>query len=1229
MILPLLLLFTLGSPPTFAQEGEVAAARLVQATLPELEGRASAARAKIAARKAFFAGKAELAVAFPDLELAPLNDSAFLAGRLQALQQAAQARAAERVASAPAALAAREASRLSTALAATLDSEEQADLLEGRLLTGIEAGLAQAPELQAEALIPEVDRLRSLVRTATGLDPTAPDPDGHGATAAQAGADLARLAALERAVWRRFTVPGDRRLEALADQDLDAAGAPDPARSDRLQRVLPLLDPARAQRATEILARAHIATMEARIAALSAALEARRSAPPQPGTVEDAKAAVEAAQEQLKTLQESPQTTDPALVPTAERLRAVELELANLALTQAQAAEVAAEAAARAAPSVTSADIEEAGRSAAEAAEAARIASEQQAGASARLLGDIADFKQRTTDVLTQEKARGENVDVHLKEGAEQLRTLRQEAAAALLLGPLDPTRIGKVDQAYLGLHALVGKLDASLSDIQAAGAEILRANHEIRASIAATEEAARLLEAADPEVAAQRRAAIVDLNVALDARIARVRENQDAVVDLLRQARASRRAMRPEATAGARTEVGRDIVPELGREITTLPARASAGLRAARTLLEGVPSILTDLPALTALFVGSFEMLALIAAWLLLRPRTDKIAATLIARLRGSDATTASWLLSRVHGMIGLEELDRVTPLLSKVLRQLLDLVGSVLLYLLIPSQLEALALIPLALGWRAAVRLAPALVTLTLVEPGERRPGLVDGGPGMRARLSGSLRLLLIWRAAISLTSFITLVLLDADRMEMLTRTLGTIAGFAIALWLLHRWASTVRTRLADTEQTALTRWLVKPNASVVVGVVQAAVGVVVLAIRGIADLGRRLVQQRAGLQWLGAALARQQLKDTDANVGIPLPDAQRHALGTICARPPVSDKAVAELRAAVDAWLAQPARGLVAVTGDRGSGVRALISKLPEIVGDRLGIRTVEVPEDTRSLASAIAWLKAELAPEAEAGQDLHRLVSALEGEPAMVLVIVGIDRLLLRAVSGFQALREVLTVLHGISDEHLVIGTLHGPTWSFLEGVPGAVNLEVFNTHVHVPPVGPATLASWLEGALMEGGMRLSYAALVSQRQAGGDLARAQERARDAYWRLLADAAQGSPTVARDWFLASLRPTDDPEVVEVGIFHSPDTERMDALGDRELFVLTGLVLHDGLSVGHLAESLNIPAATVRSVCRQLEAWGTLERRRGIDGYRVEIGWLPAVERLLRQKQLIHLR
>tara|TARA_B100000575_G_C23028200_1_gene592063 strand:- start:573 stop:1001 length:429 start_codon:yes stop_codon:yes gene_type:complete len=138
--------------------------------------------------------------------------------------------------------------------------------------------------------------------------------------------------------------------------------------------------------------------------------------------------------------------------------------------------------------------------------------------------------------------------------------------------------------------------------------------------------------------------------------------------------------------------------------------------------------------------------------------------------------------------------------------------------------------------------------------------------------------------------------------------------------------------------------------------------------------------------------------------------------------------------------------------------------------------------------------------------------------------------------------------------------------------------------------------------------------------------GPDAARMLERTERAYWRLLAEASQGNPTVAVRMWVDGLRATDSETVLDVTVPRTHETQELDTLQDSDLFALTALILHDDMDVPELHRVLNIRESQVRSICRTLEQL-TLITETDLGRYRVRLTWLPAVERHLRRRSFLH--
>lgn len=134
----------------------------------------------------------------------------------------------------------------------------------------------------------------------------------------------------------------------------------------------------------------------------------------------------------------------------------------------------------------------------------------------------------------------------------------------------------------------------------------------------------------------------------------------------------------------------------------------------------------------------------------------------------------------------------------------------------------------------------------------------------------------------------------------------------------------------------------------------------------------------------------------------------------------------------------------------------------------------------------------------------------------------------------------------------------------------------------------------------------------------------------------YWRILWRASLGNPLVALEYWLSSLGPptgnggtaveSEDGLVpIPVYLFRHHGDADVEKMTDEDLFLLTALVVHDGLKLEDLSEVLNVPAPRVRVTCRQLESLGVVTQ----DGsrYLLAPSWQPGVLRVLGQRGFAH--
>lgn len=1192
------LLLLLLSPPVLAQDApHTARALLVQEELPALDARLAQAERRREAREAWFAGTTDqLGAAFPHLAGAPLDDPAFLAGRRAELARASRTRASEGMQPPPDAEP-DEITQWRQLHDQVLAAEDQVDQLELTLLGRLEVAWQQAPGLAEPEATTEALRLRDGLLAAEQAEDEA-------RTVAWTTAQR-RWTALQQAAVRSATVPGDTALARFLAEDVAAFDTPDPGLFVRLATAGPLagLD--------EAAANAQRALDEQR---LQAQLASFADDPPLPEDPEALQALVDAPPPEAPPAPEG-------LEDLAEQVQQARLAQHHRLVDRAQQA---LHAETEEEQGSTEADVEAARERARTAQERADEAANAEDEVSARLSAQIATFASevvqlRELDIDHRNEARAE-----VEEQDKALADASSSRLEALGMGVLSRERQDKLDAAYANAAGVVKRTRELLAERRQTLALVSNEAGKRRAELPPESAAAAVQ---DP-LRSQWRDAREELLSALEDREKGAARDLDEALALLGRAKELRRAIRSEASVDARSQDSRDFFGQAFSELTEWPLAVASSLRRVWRDRADLPRRLLDLNTWLTLLTRSTELMVLLLVWVVARARLETWWRDGLRALEGARYDREDTPLRRL-----VEWLDRNTTNgdwrhldtpMGRASRQLLDVVVAGALLLVLHDPMPTLALFALLWQMRALYLALPELVLMAVNSPASPAPALLNASATLRQRAANTARVATAWLTVYRVSRHLTLDVMDADRLHTIVTTLTLGGGVLLALYGLTLWAQEVRSTVASAEQDNLTRVLSQPPPSRLLAAPLAAAGLTWLTGRWLARGASALVEQRAGLTWMGSLLARQRLKEAEslpeAHIGRPAAAAIRSARVDL-----PHQGAVQGLLAHHQQVRQGEGRGLTALVSDPGFSDTALLAAFDNAIED--DVTRIEVPPGLYQVDRALGWLAQAMEIEPDEALDTESLVRALMAQPSRVVFIRSTEHLFLRAVGGFSGLREVLRVLHATSAHHCWVCEVHGPAWDLLGGVRSAVDLDVFESVVKVDPIGAPKLASWLTEATHKAGYKASFEHLVADGMLGVDRERALERTESAWWRLLTDATGGNPGAALEAWLGSLRDAGDG-VLAVSLLQAPSVAAIESLPDRDLFVLTALVIHRGLPVESLAHSLNLPLGTCRSACRALEAKGVLTELE--DGrWRVVLRWFPPVVRHLRNKHFLHVR
>ena len=287
---------------------------------------------------------------------------------------------------------------------------------------------------------------------------------------------------------------------------------------------------------------------------------------------------------------------------------------------------------------------------------------------------------------------------------------------------------------------------------------------------------------------------------------------------------------------------------------------------------------------------------------------------------------------------------------------------------------------------------------------------------------------------------------------------------------------------------------------------------------------------------------------------------------------------------------------------------------------------------------SLREQLAWLtdplKIKIPNKANQSTLQKTIVEHLESLPPRVFLVDDLHFLLRRTVGGFDVLALARNIIQACADEHFWVLTLHRPAWVYIDGVSSAMKLAS-RERIELPALDADELGETLVDRARAAGFDPEFRSLLKGRRSHADTEKLEHKARRLYWRLVSQASLGNPRVVADFWLASLGEANgdapattrkgdtkiDREPLPVYLFAGHGDDEVERMSDEYLFLLSALVVHDGLKVEDLSDVLNVTRSKVRVACQHLESLGLINyiERRCL----VTTQWQPTVARVLGRR------
>ncbi len=823
----------------------------------------------------------------------------------------------------------------------------------------------------------------------------------------------------------------------------------------------------------------------------------------------------------------------------------------------------------------------------------------------------VVEYEGKIRGIQAGENVRSSESTERLTARATETAELRTQLTAALSMPPASPDRSERIDQTFYALRRLVDRL----RDDRTQAIESLE-------SVTATRNDALSVLMDGPGTEPDIQRAIDQYKSALQQPVDAAKLEIDLASAHLTSARKLRRRARSHASPEAILSARAGRLEEAASEVRSIPLDVESSIR--RTLGEWwrAPQGLTQFQALGSLFLGIMELALLLGLGMWIHGRIPLWTRRVLQSLCPDNDSDAWSNGIRFPSWVIAGDIKAMGSVLGPVIQDLLVLILSASVMVWLKSAIPLAAWLALIFAAGACVRLTQGAIELALITPSENRPGLRVTEEAVRTALLWLVQAFGLLLAIAVIMDHLLLEILAADRIaELLGDAVTPVAALIVIVGLV-RWGDTIRHRLqASGVHSSFARWLAAERRGPIT-IAVAALSLIVLLIRLCSSLLQSLIESRAGLSWLGAALARRQLREDKTEQRRPLPLPTRNAIGQGALRTLHIDEYVQSVVTRHKEWASDPRQGMVAITGDRGCGKSVVMDSLSRTLDGHTV--SANAPVGTPSNEQALLWLISATGIDAEPCTE--SVIEALNRTTATAFLLSNLHRLYTRSVGGYAGLDSVLAVMQATGRHHFWVASFHGPAWSFLVGMHHVGNVGVFPTRIHLQPVGPADLSTWLLSQTRSAGFTPRFDGMLQQPARGPDRARLLERTERAYWRLLAEASMGNPTVAVRLWVDGLRAAEDNAVLDVTIPRAHESHELETLEDTELFALTAIILHDEMTVNDLHRVLNMRESQVRAVCRGLEQL-TLISETEHGRYKVRLNWLPSVERHLRRRSFLH--
>ncbi len=315
----------------------------------------------------------------------------------------------------------------------------------------------------------------------------------------------------------------------------------------------------------------------------------------------------------------------------------------------------------------------------------------------------------------------------------------------------------------------------------------------------------------------------------------------------------------------------------------------------------------------------------------------------------------------------------------------------------------------------------------------------------------------------------------------------------------------------------------------------------------------------------------------------------------------------------------YLLTDSPAICVVTGERGIGTTTLLYTLLHKVKNAEPLY-LNCPYS--GYTELLELLALSLGLDADSSE-IQILSYLRKSEQTYLIAIDNAQRLVKPMVGGLNSLMKLTNLLRRSKKNHRVIMAIEKSNWRFVDRARGERLL--FDWVTVLPRWNEKQMVKLLDSRInREIESPVSFEGLVVPRQWDQDDSSDDERAKQGFYRILWHYSDGNPTVALRFFRRSLNRNKETGVVNVNLFHVPDSQDLEQMPKPMLAVLRSIVQLEVASSEELSKCTQLSIAEVIGIVRYFQSRGYLEWAE--DKARVSDHWYRTITNVLDRQHLL---